>query len=916
MSCGAVVPLLVLSACGGPNEQELVSKAQAALEKGDKASAVIVLKGALAKAPDSGQLRFLMGRALLQSGNVAGAEIEFRKALELHYPDEQAVPFLARCLLIQRRYDQIIGDYGSRKLSSAASQADLAAVVANAYIATKQVGKARSLVDAAIADAPGNAAIRQVQASMLGSSGDIDGALGIVERVLSSSPNEGSAWRLRGDLLLYGKRDGQHALEAYRRAIAIQPDDLAARAAVISILLSDKSLDAAKQELATVLQLAPNRPETAYMAAKVALASGQFERARELLTPLMRMGNEDASLLLLAAAAELKLNSLLKAQAYLEKILTTNPDTAEARRMLATIFLRRGEFTKALDILSPLINARSPNTQDLTLAAEAYLQVGDAKDAAAFFSRIVELDPRDVRARTALAMARLSKGETTAGLADLKAIAASDSGVLADIALINARSMQRDFDGALAAIDNLEKKLPDKPLPADLRGRAYLLKSDVAKARQSFEQAVRRDATYFPSVIALARFDIADDRPDLAEARLEALLKADPKNGRALVTLAGMRKARHAGREAVAQLLVRAVEAQPQDAATRVMLINLWLEGGNARRALELAQAGIVALPDSPELLDALGRAQLANGDTKLALSSFGKLAAAQPKSPLAQMLLASVYRADNNVDGEERALRSALELAPDLMQAQEQLIGFAVRTKRPDVVIRSARAIQQRYPRNAAGYLFEGDARAAFRDWDAAIKAYRAGLQLPNSGMAAVRLYSALVAANRKQEAEKFAADWLREKPKYILLRMQLADEALKAGEFDKAELRYREIVSIAPQNQAATNNLAWLLARAKKPGAAVLAERAVTLGPRNPRALDTLGFALAAEGQFGRAIEAAKSAVRLAPDSPQFRLNLAKIYLQASDKPNAKVELDKLAQLGTRFAGQREVAELLKGL
>ena len=52
----------------------------------------------------------------------------------------------------------------------------------------------------------------------------------------------------------------------------------------------------------------------------------------------------------------------------------------------------------------------------------------------------------------------------------------------------------------------------------------------------------------------------------------------------------------------------------------------------------------------------------------------------------------------------------------------------------------------------------------------------------------------------------------------------------------------------------------------------------------------------------------------VASAPDAAQFRLQLAKLHLQAGDKPSARTELATLAKLGSAFPRQAEVAELLK--
>ena len=78
----------------------------------------------------------------------------------------------------------------------------------------------------------------------------------------------------------------------------------------------------------------------------------------------------------------------------------------------------------------------------------------------------------------------------------------------------------------------------------------------------------------------------------------------------------------------------------------------------------------------------------------------------------------------------------------------------------------------------------------------------------------------------------------------------------------------------------------------------------------------MDTLATVLADSGQVGKALEIEKQAVALQPDYPQFRLNLAKLYIKAGDKANARIELDRLAKLGDKFSRQAEVGELVKTL
>jgi predicted Zn-dependent protease len=76
----------------------------------------------------------------------------------------------------------------------------------------------------------------------------------------------------------------------------------------------------------------------------------------------------------------------------------------------------------------------------------------------------------------------------------------------------------------------------------------------------------------------------------------------------------------------------------------------------------------------------------------------------------------------------------------------------------------------------------------------------------------------------------------------------------------------------------------------------------------------MDTLAFALAAEGKLPKALEMQRQAVAAAPDQPNFKLQLAKLLLQSGDKAGARAELSSLAALGNKYPRQAEVAEMVK--
>jgi tetratricopeptide (TPR) repeat protein len=102
---------------------------------------------------------------------------------------------------------------------------------------------------------------------------------------------------------------------------------------------------------------------------------------------------------------------------------------------------------------------------------------------------------------------------------------------------------------------------------------------------------------------------------------------------------------------------------------------------------------------------------------------------------------------------------------------------------------------------------------------------------------------------------------------------QIQLAGQFEADGKIEEAIQHFRDALAVDPNNIAALNNLAWILATASQPGlrngseAVQLASRAVKLtDSRQPLIIGTLGAAYAEAGQFEQAIQAAQTAEYLA--------------------------------------------------
>lgn len=908
--------LVVLSACDSGSEDQRLAAAQQRLDKKDLGGAVIELKNVLSKNPDSAQARYWLGRVLLQGGDVKGALQELRKAQELDAPQDQVLPEIARAMLANGESALLIAQHRATVLGSAAAAADLKTSLATAYTVQGDLDQARQTAALALQAQPGQPLASVLLARLDASQGKLDEALLALDDVLVRHKGHLAAGLARGEILLRAKNQPDAALATWRETRDANPESVDAHLAVLDILMQQDPRGPVKAELAQLQKLAPRHPQTLLLQAQLAFDDKDFKASSDITQQLLAVLPNNVRVLVLAGAAELQLRRYALAQGLLSRAVKLAPDLLLARHLLAQAYLRDAMPDKAIDLLSPVTDSPQADAASLALLGEASLRLGDSARAEAAFLRAQKAAPDDGRLRTSLALAQLARGDIMPATAQLEALAASERGTHADLALISVRLQQGDGAAALRAIDALAKKLPDDSFVPVMRGRLLFTQGNLAGAAASFEQALAKQPNSLPALDGLASIDISTGRPEQARQRYRALIKAEPKQVRARLALAALEARLDAPPPVVVALLKEAIQSDPTQAASHLALIERLLVDGDGPAAQAAAQQGVAALPNDLALMDALGRAQLANGDTQQALSSFTKLVALQPKRALPLLRLADVHIAAKDPAAATRALRRALDIEANSLPAQRGLALLALMNKQAPQGLAIARALQQRQPKDAAGFALEGELQSTLKDWSAAASAYAAALRRGPSTELAIELHRSQRAAGKSDAALRTATDWQQAHPSDAVFAYYLGDSAAMAKDWARAEAHYRAVLAVRPRHALAMNNIAWMLAAQRKPGALAMAEHANALMPERATLLDTLALAQESENQLPQAVATQRRAVALAPKDAMLRLRLAHLLIKQGEKSDARKELESLARLGDQFGGQADVSALLKKL
>lgn len=899
-----------LAACSPPSATQQRTQAVALRQQGDYRAAIVALKSAAEATPNDGQLRYLLSQTYFDAGDSLPAASEARQALRLGYARGPALAALTAALVLQGQNQQA--------LDASADGPDLPALTVargNAWLALGKNAEARAAYEHVLAVAPAQEEARVDAQIGLGRLAIIDGkpevARAAVDAILATHPRDTNALMFKAELLRAGARPAD-AIAVYDQVLAVSPQHRTAHVEKAYLAIGLRRYPLAQTELDAAAALTPGSLLLWYTQALLDYSRGQPQAAQDVLYKLLKAVPDHMPSLMLAGAVSLKLGNYYQAEHYLTRYVEHNPANLDARKMLASALLGSGHADDARTALAPALKAGAGDAKLLALAGESNLRTKRYDAAADLFGQASALDTDSAPFRTALGLSQLGKGDTGTAVTELQAAAALDkNSTEAGVALVRAQLRLGQRDAALASALALEKAQPDKALVHALKAQVLAAKGEPAKARASFAHAQALDPAYFQAALGLAQLAIEAKQP--AQAR-QVLLDFLAKNKTSVQAMAALATLAHtAGNEAeVTNWLEQAAAVDPRAISSGVNLVGQYIRTGHADKALKLARMLQVNHPDNVDLLDLLGKAQLASGDNGGALESYKALAQALPRSPTAKMQIAALRLSMGNATQGEEDLRSALAMQPDFPAAQLALAELYVRRGAPDLALQVAQHIQRAHPLGSAGFQLEGNIQMAKRQPAAALAAFERAYALTPTNELVVMIDGALRQANRAADADRRLDAWIKAHPADVRVPAYRAQLWSAAGDTRRAATQLEDVVRRQPGNVAALNNLALAYQALNDPRAVATAEAALKRAGDKPPVMDTLAWILVGKGDAARAVPLLRKASTLAPGARDIRYHLAAALAASGDKTGARKEVDAALAGNPQFAQLEDARKL----
>ncbi len=499
---------------------------------GDIRNAVSEAEDVVSRDPDNLDARRLLGRIYLRSiGDLQGAA----------QSEAETVIRLAT-----EEYEQIV------RLDPSSIEDHL--LLGRLYRLGGETGKAESEFRTAVKLQPSSEDAVTTLALLYTEEGDSGRALDILQAV----PEADRTARIDSALgyTYEQKKDYARSVEAYRKAVDLDGDDLDAVRGLAENLLNDNQNDAALEQYKKIAAADPQDAQTLLHMAEIYRRDGQFDKALDTLNKAQAIAPDSMEIEYNRAVVEDAMGKFDDAVRHLEGLLarTDKPDgsysTSEVNNRaiflerLGIVYRDENKTQLAVDTFRKMVALGSD------AAVRGYQQIiecyRDAKDwpaATATAREAVEKFPTDTGLQMTLAGQEADNGQGDAALARVKAMLKGDptSDREVWIALVQMNSRLRrypDAEKALAKALELSTKQDEKDYVNFIAGSVYERQKKYNEAESYFRKVLASDPKSANTLNYLG-YMLADRGTRLEEALglIRRAVALDPQNGAYLDSL-------------------------------------------------------------------------------------------------------------------------------------------------------------------------------------------------------------------------------------------------------------------------------------------------------------------------------------------------------------------------------------------
>lgn len=892
---------------------DYLSSAQSALRKGNLHAAQIELRNAVRSDPHNAQAHYWLGVVSLELGHPVAAEREARAAQERGFDRKQTIPLLARSLLAQHRFDTLL-----KQLKPDTNNPELDAITlvyrGYAQIGLHQLDDAKKSFEQAAQTAPNTIDPLLAEARLAEGRGNLKAAQESIERAVAIQPQAPDVLLAKSQLLRM-QRKNHEALKVLDELVKERPGLLTARLQRAGLELAMNKLDAAKVDLAAVQKAMPGNVEAIYLDAVMAAQKKDFNAANADLQKISPFISRIPRAYYLVGVVQEQLGNLAEAQQAASRYLARAPDDVAANTLVARLAFAQGRPEEAIATLSKFADTGKATAEIYDILGRAYVATNQGERAIAAFQKAEAMAPNSVGIKTQLATARLSAGQPTAAMHDLENTLdqAPKSPVVSE-SLFFAALATGDLNNASKVLEKIHAAQGDTPVYANLQGLLKLAELNIEGARQDFAKLVKKDPTFLPAKINLARVSAMEGHTQEAEQILVDILAQHPASEPALTMLARDYAETGDASKAVG-LFEKAHQAVPDNPNYTAILGRLYIGSGSAKKAIDLADSQKGASASALPVMVMKAAAFIALGQKDRAIAVDTDLLKSDPRLAGVRHQLVSLLVDSGSFQQARNVVQAGIAATPHAYPLYQEFALIDLRAKGLSAALATAHQLQSQNQGFAAARALDGDVYMAANRPEDALKAYQKALASNPSTMLVLRVAEAQLHLGQKDAAIETLTDWTEKHPQDLGVVEQLSEVQINAKQYAAAQKTLQLLLAKRPHDPVALNNLAWLYQKKHDPRALGLARQAYILSP-SAQTADTLGWILTSSGNAKAGVALLRQASAQSHGDPAIMYHYAVALNDTGSKANAITVLNKAVGSERSFSERNDAQKLLSEL
>jgi len=915
-----IASLIVMSANAAEDSYELALKS---FQQKDISTAEIHLKNALKDNPKNLPAKLLLAEVFIEKKSPHLAEQELNDALSKGADFNLVVEVLARSLLFQGKYDEVILLDDGKNLHQR-SKINFELVKAKAFLANDESDKAEAIYKSTIQLIPTHMKANIGLANMYLDLNFLNKARDIINKVEYFGKTDNEFWLTKGRWFLMSEMFTQ-ALDLFEKANIAVPDNVRTLKYIVNVHIGMEEYLKAETLIEEILVLVPNDPHAQFVKSSILKDLNEIALSQQVLLQLStqlssidsKFMNNQPQLQLIDAMTSYAQKNWEQARTKLNNYLANEPDDMNTAMLLADVYSKQNQDENALKLLNDYQEKLVLNKDYAIILASLYIKFNQSFKALPYLKRLNQRYPNDAGILILTAKILSERDKSLEALNLLKAAKIPQNALyLQTLAALSLRLGKLDeskiYISKIIAIEpeNIKYQL--------LHAQLLLKQNDTEKATSIITSLYFSNPENVEVQFNYAILKNFLNEKEVAKKVFRQLVTDNEEHTEAWLKLAELEYELGDVKSAVSILEQQKKKSEVNTRAT-YQLTELYFNERDYENSLSLISNYLQSNRLDTYASELKAKSLIALNQTESAKAQLSQLFGFWLDDAIKLLRLSRLQLRIKDYDGAEKSLAVALELMPKSLTLFIETIKLQVKQRNFNEAEKTIRAAEiAGFKGNIYLFILKGDVARGRNNLGAAYSLYAMALKKDENNV--IALMNIAQISNSEKLSKQFIpylTSLINKQPDSALKRKVLAEHLLAHKHWEESKFQYQLLLTgplPAGQRAIALNNLATIHIIKKDYGLAVKqAKQAIEIINTISAFYDTAGWALTLLGEVKEGLSYLRQAYSMSSSDTEVQYHLAYALVQLGRKEEAIKYLEFIASAPEKLKGVKLGKKLL---